>query len=58
VGINFWKPLAIARLATIPNGCIALAPGAVLPWVEGARTILVVTLMVCSAGDRESPAAV
>ena len=50
VGINFWKPMAIALLLTIPSGYIALVPGYALPWVEVARTILIVLLMVWSVG--------
>lgn len=50
VGIHLWKPLAIALLLAIPNGFIGLVPGYALPWVEAARTILVVLSMVWSVG--------
>jgi hypothetical protein len=50
VGINFWKPLAIALLLTIPSSFIALAPRYALPWVEVARTVLIVLSMVWSVG--------
>ncbi len=50
VGIHIWKPLAIALLLAIPNGYINLVPGHALPWVEVARTILIVLLMVWSVG--------
>jgi hypothetical protein len=50
VGISLWKPVAIALLLTVPTGYIDLVPGNALPWVEVARTILVVLLMVWSVG--------
>ncbi|MGO9257286.1 MAG: hypothetical protein ACLQU1_13415 [Bryobacteraceae bacterium] len=49
VGIDFWKPMAIASLPlTAPSSYIALVPGYAVPWVEVARTILIVLLMVWS----------
>ena len=42
--------MAIGLLLTIPSGYIALVPGYTLPWVEAARTILVVFLMAWSVG--------
>lgn len=50
VGIKVWKSLAIALLLTIPPTISTLAPGYATPWVEAARTILVVLLMVWSVG--------
>jgi hypothetical protein len=50
VGINLWKPLAIAWLPAMPLGYIDLVPGYVLPWVEVARTLLIVLVMVWSVG--------
>ncbi|MGA3017540.1 MAG: hypothetical protein ABSF62_10515 [Bryobacteraceae bacterium] len=53
VGINFWKPMAIALLLSIPPGFIALAPlyaWVSKTWVEVARTLLIVSLMLWSAG--------
>jgi hypothetical protein len=50
LGTDIWKPVAIALLLTIPSGYIDLVPGYALPWVEMARTILIVLLMVWSAG--------
>lgn len=54
VGINFWKPIGIALLLTIPPSFIALAPfyalGLKEPWVEVVRTLLIVLLMVWSVG--------
>jgi hypothetical protein len=50
LGIDFWKPMAIALLLTIPTSYIARVPGYALPWVEVARTILIVMLMVWSVG--------
>ena len=50
VGRNLWKPLAIALLAAVPNAYINLVPGHALPWIEAARTMLVVLLMVWSVG--------
>lgn len=50
VGRNLWKPLAIALLAAIPNAYIHLVPAHALPWVEAARTMLIVLLMVWSVG--------
>ena len=50
VGFNFWKPMAIALLLTIPSGYIELVPGYTLPWVETARTVLVILLMAWSVG--------
>jgi hypothetical protein len=50
VGINFWKPLAIALLLTIPPSVSDLVPSYAVPWVEGARTILIVLLMGWSVG--------
>jgi hypothetical protein len=42
--------VAIALLAAIPNGYIDLVPGHALPWIEAARTMLIVLLMVWSVG--------
>jgi len=54
VGINFWKPIGIALLLTIPSSSIVLAPFYALgfkePWVEVVRTLLIVLLMVWSVG--------
>lgn len=50
VGINFWKPIAIALLLAVPTGFTALTSAYALPWVEVARTILVMSLMVWSVG--------
>jgi len=50
VGFNFWKPMAIALLLAIPSGYTALVPASATPWVEAARAILVVLLMVWSVG--------
>ena len=50
VGINCWKPIAIALLLTIPSSFVAQAPRDVLPWLEVARTLLIVWLMVWSVG--------
>jgi hypothetical protein len=50
VGINVWKPIAIALLLTIPSTFTALAPSYAIPWVEVARTILIVLLLVWSVG--------
>jgi hypothetical protein len=50
VGINFWKPMAIALLLTIPPGLSDLASRDATPWVEVARTTLIVFLMVWSVG--------
>jgi hypothetical protein len=51
VGRNLWKPVAIALLAAIPSGYIDLVPGHALPWIEAARTMLIVLLMVWSVGS-------
>jgi hypothetical protein len=51
VGINFWKPLAIAVLLTIPPSFSDLVHRYGVPWVEVARTILIVLLMVWSVED-------
>ncbi len=51
VGRNLWKPGAIALLAAIPNGYIDLVSGDALPWIEAARTMLIVLLMVWSVGS-------
>jgi hypothetical protein len=50
VGINFWKPLAIALLLTMPPSFSDLASRNAIPWVEVARTALIVSLMVWSVG--------
>jgi hypothetical protein len=50
VGIEVWKPLAIVLLPAIAPGFSDLAPGYAIPWVEVARTILIVLLMVWSVG--------
>ncbi len=50
VGSNIWKPLAIALLFAIPNGYIDLVPSHTLPWMEAARIVLIVLLMVWSVG--------
>jgi ABC-type Fe3+ transport system permease subunit len=54
VGIELWKPLAIALLLTVPPSLIALAPFYALglrePWVDVVRTLLIVLLMVWSVG--------
>jgi hypothetical protein len=42
--------MAIALLLTAPSSFMALAPRDTLPWVEVARTILIVLLMVWSVG--------
>lgn len=50
VGIKVWKPLAIALLLTIPPSFSNLASGYAIPWVEAARTVLIVLVMVWSVG--------
>jgi hypothetical protein len=55
VGTNFWKPLAAALLLAIPTGYIGLVPGYAIPWVEAARTILMVLVMVWSVGGFGTP---
>jgi hypothetical protein len=50
VGIDSWKPLAIALLLTIPPSFSDLASRNAIPWVEVARTALIVLLMVWSVG--------
>jgi hypothetical protein len=47
---HIWKPLAIAFLLSIPTGFVGLLSAGALPWVEAARTLLLVLLMVWSAG--------
>jgi hypothetical protein len=55
VGISLCKPLAIASLLTLPNGYTTSVPGYALPWVEAARTILVLLLMLWSVGAIRIP---
>ena len=50
VGIQLWKPLAIALLLAKPYGYVEVMPGYATPWVEAARTTLVILLMVWSVG--------
>ena len=50
VGAKVWKPLAIALLLDVPPSVGDLASRYAIPWVEVARTILVVLLMVWSVG--------
>lgn len=50
VGTGVWKPVGIALLLAIPNGYIGLIPAGALPWMEAARTVLVVLFMVWSVG--------
>ena len=65
VGSNFWKPLAIGLLLAVLPGLSDLASRGATPWVEAARTILIVFLMVWSVGairisraDAEVPAGI
>jgi len=51
VGRNLWKPVAIALLAALPNGYNDGVPCHALPWIEAARTMLIVLLMVWSVGS-------
>ena len=55
IGIQIWKPVAIALLFAIPNGYIDLVPGDALPWAEAARTAFIVLLMVRSVGSLGIP---
>ncbi len=50
VGINLWKPMAIALLLTVPSSLLTQMPAYSLPWIEVARTLLIVWLMVRSVG--------
>ena len=50
LGFKVWKPMAIALLLTIPSAYISLVSAGALPWVEAARTTLIVFLMVWSVG--------
>ena len=50
VGINFWKPIGIALLLSIPPSFSDLASRYATPWVEVVRTILIVLLMGWSVG--------
>jgi hypothetical protein len=50
VGTKVWKPLAIALLLTIPPTFGSLVSSDATPWVEAARTVLIVLLMVWSVG--------
>ena len=50
VGIKVWKPLAIALLLTIPPSFSNLTSAYATPWVEAARTVIIVWLMVWSVG--------
>jgi hypothetical protein len=54
VGTNVWKPMAIVMMLAVPPYAIAAAPFYALgfkePWIEMARTLLVMLLMVWSVG--------
>jgi hypothetical protein len=50
VGTKVWKPLAIALLLTIPPTFSNLVSVDATPWVEAARTVIIVLLMVWSVG--------
>ena len=55
VGQNVWKPVSIAALLAIPFGYISVLPIDAIPWMEAARTILVILLMACSVGAIRFP---
>ncbi len=55
VGPRIWKPTAIAVLLAVPSAYIGLVPGSALPWVEMARTLVVLLLMVYSVGALHIP---
>ena len=55
VGLSVWKPLAIALLLTIPPSFSDLVSVDATPWVEAARTVLIVLLMVWSVGAIKLP---
>ena len=57
IGLNLWKPVAIALWLCLPYGYLAGVPGTALPWVEGARTIVIVALMAWSIGAITIPGA-
>jgi len=50
VGTKVWKPLAIALLLTTPPSFSNLVSVDATPWVEAARTALIILLMVWSVG--------
>jgi hypothetical protein len=54
-GMNVWRPLAIAMLLAIPPTLSDMAPRDATPWVEAARTILIVLLMGWSVGAIRVP---
>jgi hypothetical protein len=61
VGLQWWKPVTIALLVAVLPDFSAFASRDATPWVEVARTILVVVLMLWSVGApamfrRKSPA--
>jgi hypothetical protein len=59
LGPHLWKPLAIASLLAVPTTYLDWAPAGVWPWLETARTVVVVSLMIAvarllPAGPREA----
>jgi hypothetical protein len=50
LSIDVLKPVALALVLAIPSSFIDGVPGYALPWVEVARTLLVVGFMVSSVG--------
>ena len=50
LGLNAWKPVALALILAIPSSFMDGVPGYALPWVEVARTLLIVSFMAWSVG--------
>src|SRR5204863_9667493 len=50
VNTGCWKPLAVALVLCLPTRYLAPVPVYALAWVEVARTMLVLSLMMWSAG--------
>jgi len=54
VGTDVWKPLTLVLLLTVPSKFLTLAAPSAVPWLEAARTMVIVWAMVWSVGALSS----